>query len=357
MKYKQVLIYYFSGTGNAKNAAKWIAETADESGIESKLINIEHCKPIEIQKEKCKILVGFCTPTHGFNVPPIMLKFISQFPKIKNADAFILNTRGGLKLHKLFLPGLSGIAQLLPAIMLRIKGFRIVGMQPLDLPSNWIILHPGLRKKVVSSIYDRCYKIVRIFAGQLINGKRKYKALLSLPFDLPLIPIAVGYYLVGRFILAKTLFANNACDNCNACIKQCPVNAIKATSNLPFWTYKCESCMRCINKCPQRAIQTAHGYVVLVLIAFYTFLIPFILTIMKEYNIEIENQSELLAYAFSIVKTIIFLLLMFASYWLVHRIMKSRIVNWVITYSSLSKFKFWRRYKSPRKMENINTIE
>ncbi len=91
-----------------------------------------------------KTLVGFCSPTHGFNLPPIVLTFIRNFPKVKNKDAFILNTRGGMKLYKLFLPGLSGIAQLLPALMLSLKGFRIVGMQPLDLPSNWLILHPGL---------------------------------------------------------------------------------------------------------------------------------------------------------------------------------------------------------------------
>ena len=117
-----------------------------------------------------KTLISFCSPTHGFNLPPIVLRFIRKFPKVKHTDAFILNTRGGLKLFKFFLPGLSGLAQILPALVLSLKGFRIVGMQPLDLPSNWLILHPGLRKKVVNSIYNRCNQIVNDFASKILSG-------------------------------------------------------------------------------------------------------------------------------------------------------------------------------------------
>jgi len=116
-----------------------------------------------------RTLIGFCSPTHGFNSPPILVKFIRKFPYVKNADVFILNTRAGLKLHKLFIPGLSGLAQILPALILKLKGYRIFGMQPLDLPSNWISVHPGLRKKVVNSIYHRCYRIVNSFALKMIS--------------------------------------------------------------------------------------------------------------------------------------------------------------------------------------------
>ena len=179
-KYDKLIIYFFSGTGNAKNAAKWILKVAEEKGLQTELINIDRFESVDPQVLTDRTLVGFCSPTHGFNLPPLMLKFIRKFPGVKKCDAFILNTRAGMKLHKLYLPGLSGIAQILPAIILFFKGFRIVGMQPLDLPSNWLFIHPGLRKTVVDSIYGRCNTIVDNFASKLINGKRKYKALLSL---------------------------------------------------------------------------------------------------------------------------------------------------------------------------------
>jgi hypothetical protein len=49
-----------------------------------------------------------------------------------------MNTRAGVKLGQLFLPGLSGIALLLAAVVLMAKGYSIAGMRPIDMPSNWL---------------------------------------------------------------------------------------------------------------------------------------------------------------------------------------------------------------------------
>jgi len=348
MKYDQLIIYYFSGTGNARSAAIWIEKIAKQEGLKTHIINIDRFKTVDIPELTGKTLIGFCSPTHGFNMPPIVLKFLSKFPKAKNVDIFILNTRAGIKLYKLYLPGLSGVAQLLPAVILRLKGFRIVGMQPLDLPSNWLFLHPGLKEKVVNSIYERCLGIVNNFATNILQGKRKYKALLSLPFDLVLIPISFGYYFFGRFFLAKTLVATDACNNCNLCVSKCPVEAIKTVDDRLFWTYKCESCMRCINTCPQRAIETAHGFSGLIVVIVYVLIIPFLIFILKKFDIlDVEKQSKLFEHGWHLITTAIFILLVFLSYRVLHFLMKYKIVNRIITYSSLSKYKFWRRYKPP----------
>jgi len=349
MKYDKLIIYYFSGTGNAKNAAMWIIDMAQKNGLKTELINIDRFKTIAVPEVSKKTLIGFCSPTHGFNMPPLVLEFIVRFPRLHNNDVFILNTRGGLKLSRLFLPGLSGVAQILPALVLMFKGFRIVGMQPLDLPSNWLYIHPGLKKEVIKSIYTRCNRIVNEFATILLAGKRKYKALLSLPIDLAIVPLAFGYYFIGRFFLAKTLVATDACNNCNACILECPVEAIKTVNDMPYWTYKCESCMRCINICPHRAIETAHGFSSLVVIVFYVLISPLLVFFLNYYGIlDIINQSNLFGQFWFLVEPAILVLLVFAGYRLLHYLMKFHIVNRVITYSSLSKFKFWRRYKSPK---------
>lgn len=349
MNYNQLIIYYFSGTGNAKNAAIWIAKVAKARGLSVHLINIDRFKTVDVPVISGKILVGFCSPTHGFNLPPIMLKFIRKFPKVKNADAFILNTRAGLKLSKWFIPGISGLAQMLPAMVLRVKGFRIVGMQPLDLPSNWLILHPALRTKVVDSIYARCHKIVNGFMSSILDGKRKYKALLSLPIDLAMIPMALAYYFIGRFFLAKTLVATDACNNCRICINQCPVEAIKMIGNRPFWKYKCESCMRCVNACPQRAIETMHTFSGLSLLISSLIISPLLMAGLKHLNIlDWVNQSVITRNLWSVIDAVIFLLFVFLSYRLLHFLMRYKIVDRIITYSSLSKYRFWRRYKVPK---------
>ena len=71
-------------------------DVAEKMGLKTQLINIDRFEEIESPDLTEKTLIGFCSPTHGFNLPPIVLKFIRKFPKVKGADAFILNTRGGL---------------------------------------------------------------------------------------------------------------------------------------------------------------------------------------------------------------------------------------------------------------------
>ena len=150
----RLIIYYFTGTGNALAASNWIAEISEMQNIPVEIIKITPSLKVNRENLAGNKLVGFCYPTHGFNAPPVVVDFILRFPKSQNR-VFLLNTRAGMKLSKLFTPGLSGIAQLFPAFVLMLKGYKIVGLQPMDLPSNWISIHPGLRLKVVDSIFQR----------------------------------------------------------------------------------------------------------------------------------------------------------------------------------------------------------
>ena len=348
-EYKKLIIYYFSGTGNAKKAAQWIIEVAKEKSIETELINIEHHNfPAKIDFDK-QTLIGICGPTHGFNFPPNVINFIFRFPNIGNAKVFILNTRAGMKLHKLFIPGLSGLAQYLAAIVLRLKGYKIVGMQPMDLPSNWISVHPGLKQKVIESIFHRCKKITYSFANKILSGKKVYKAFLSLPFDLAIAPISFAYYLVGRFAIAKTFIATDACTNCGLCEKKCPVDAIKNSKTRPYWTFDCESCMHCMNHCPERAIETTFGFTAILWWMAFSVLPVSLLKFILDLNLFNSNDFiwlTKLIYYFVLIGG--GLLIVFLSYRFLHFLMRFKLFNKIITYTSLTKYRFWRRYKIPK---------
>lgn len=122
-KYQRLIIYYFSGTGNARRTAEWIAEEAEQSGVLITLVNIEHFEKANLPPTDKKTLIGFCSPTHGFNLPPIVLRFLWKFPKLNSTDVFMVNTRAGMKMGKIFIPGLSGVAQYYAALVLWIKVF------------------------------------------------------------------------------------------------------------------------------------------------------------------------------------------------------------------------------------------
>jgi Pyruvate/2-oxoacid:ferredoxin oxidoreductase delta subunit len=344
-KYSHLIIYYFSGTGNARKSAEWIAEVGRARKLKVHLINIDRFTEVKVPEIEGKALIGFCSPTHGFNMPPIMLKFISKMPGLKGHDVFILNTRAGMKLYKGYLPGLSGLAQVFPALILLAKGYRIVGMQPVDLPSNWLLIHPGLRKKVVLSLFKKHHRIVQQFANRLLDGRRKYQAFWSLPFDLAVAPIALGYYFIGRFFLSKTLIATDKCNGCKVCVKNCPVEAIKWVNDRPFWTYKCESCMRCVNQCPERAIETPQAF------AFFMAYMGSVVGSMIFSAWMVRNDLLGVAghhwWGETVSFTLISMLMVFfvfLGYRMVHFMMRYTWFNRLVEYTSLSRFKWWRRY-------------
>jgi Pyruvate/2-oxoacid:ferredoxin oxidoreductase delta subunit len=343
-KYKQVIIWYFSGTGNARFAAEQIQTNVLARGIPAKVYNIANYDKEMLSVSKGTLL-GFCYPTHGFNAPPIVLKFINKFPA-NNADVFLLNTRAGLKISKLHLPGISGLALWLPALMLFFKGFKPIGFRPLDMPSNWISLHPGLRNKVVLSIKADCTITLSFFTERIINGKLVLNGLLWLPLDLLLTPVSFLYYFYGRFALAKTFYANYNCNNCGICIARCPVQAIIERHNSPYWTFKCESCMKCVNECPQRAIEIAHSYLFLLWWLGFSLIPVFLTKLLYTFGFISEafyhRYFGLLFYGSSFVFGLI---IVFLGYRILHQLLRIKSINKIITKTSLTHYKIWRRYR------------
>jgi len=341
-------MFYFSGTGNARNVAHWMAEAWRERGREAEVVDLARA-PREDLRVGPDDEVGLASPTHGSNFPPITLAFLFAFPRATGRNrAFILNTRAGVRLLGLCLPGLSGIAQLLAALVLSLKGYRVVGMRPIDLPSNWISIHPGLREENVRIIYQRCRAITRRSAGRLLDGRRDLRALWDLPQDLLIAPIAIGYYLAGRFVFAKSFVASAACDGCQACVLQCPLQAVRMVDGRPFWSWRCESCMRCMNRCPRRAIETAHGFVIGLFVLVNAAAVAFLYPALRPVLPGLDGPSTLAGFARMVLETALLLGALLVGYRLLQRGLRFRAVERLTTRTSLTHLGFWRRFRAPR---------
>jgi ferredoxin len=344
-------LYFFSGTGNARFVAHTFRSVSHEKNVPCELTDLGITDRKNIQPPAPDELIGFISPTHGFNYPPLVVNFLLRFPRGRNR-VFLMNTRAGMKLWKWFLPGLSGIALLMAALILMFKGYRIVGMRSIDLPSNWISLHPGVRPKVALSIYRRCKKRTEVFAEKILAGKKVYRALLDLPFDLAIAPISLGYYFIGRFTLAKSFIANKDCNNCLICINGCPVQAISLVNNRPYWSFSCESCMKCMNYCPKRAIETAHGFYFGIL-----YLGNLAQTIWFWGSIEriigpLPDNLWWNALEFTI-NCAVALIFFYLGYRLIHYLSGNKYFARLVQYTSLTTWRFWRRYKGyPPTMKN-----
>lgn len=345
--YDNLLIIYYSGTGNSKRVSEWIGEVARERNKRTHISSYHLFNPDDIADFKGRTLIGFYSATHGFNIPHSMLEFMFRFNLLKGSDVFIGNTRAGMKLWKLFMPGLSGIAMYFPALIMLLKGYKIKAMYPVDLPSNWISLHPGLRKKVIDSMLVHCERLTKQFAKKVLSGKRVFlRSFVLLPLDVLVAPLAIGYYFVGRYILAKTFIANNQCNNCGICIKQCPTQSIIVSDNRPYWKFTCESCMKCMNHCPHRAIETAHFMFFVVLLGLIIFINPFLSGLVSGWVTKLLGQSVLAYETLDfILKWSVALVLYYISYKFLHYLMGFPAINRILTYTSFTSWKFWRRYK------------
>jgi len=339
--YQKLAVYYFSGTGNSENVALWMADVADEKGMEVSLTNIGKTARRNIEAPDPDALVAFISPIHGFNYPPVMLNFLIHFPKGQN-KVLLMNTRAGMLLGKWITPGLTGVAFYLSAFILKLKGYSIKSMFPVDLPSNWISVHPGLNERTVKYLHERNQEKVYRFARKVLSGGSDFRGVREIVQDTLIAPVSLGYYFMGRFLLAKTYYASSDCDNCGLCIKACPVKAIKKVDNRPFWTFKCESCMHCMSNCPKRAIETAHGSVLAV--ALLTSLVISGLFCHYSKFLFFDIEHTFLGF---ILESALFIGVLAVWYRLLHFAMRFKIVEWVVVYTSLTKYKFWgRRYKA-----------
>jgi len=346
---RKLQIFFFSGTGNARNVANWFGDKAAEKSFDVQINDLSKINSKNVSQPEADTLIGFISPTHGFNFPPVMMYFIFRFPKAYfDNKVFIINVRAGMKLGKIYFPGLSGITLWLSAIVLLIKGYKIVGLRSIDLPSNWISLHPSLRGNAVILMYERCKRITDKFAEDILNGKKNFRAFFDIIQDVLISPISIGYFLAGRFMFAKSFYANSLCNKCCTCIHNCPVKAIKLVNDQPYWTYHCESCMKCMNECPNRAIETGHGFVIGLLIITNSY----ILIQLWDYifsSVKFDWNDPLFRAVRSVIDTIIYFILLFVSYRIIHSLKRIPVFKQIIEYTSLTKYNFWGGY-NPKKI-------
>jgi ferredoxin len=341
--YPQLIVYYFSGTGNSENVAYWLTNVAKENGMNTHTVNIGRTNRLAIEKPDPEAIIAFISPIHGFNYPPAMLHFIMRFPKGGNT-VLLMNTRAGMLIGKWITPGLTGVAFYLSAFILKLKGYSMKSMFPVDLPSNWISVHPGLNERTVKYLHERNQEKVYRFAQKVFSGGRDFRGVYEIVQDTLIAPISLGYYFMGRFMFAKTFFASADCNGCDLCIKACPVKAIRKVDGRPFWTFNCESCMHCMSNCPKKAIETGHGAILAFSLLFSFLLSGLFYKYFAQTFFDIEHT-----FAGFIVESALFIALLAVWYRIIHFAMRFRFVERLIVYTSLTKYKFWgRRYKALR---------
>jgi Pyruvate/2-oxoacid:ferredoxin oxidoreductase delta subunit len=258
----RLTVYYLTGTGNSLLASRWIAAAARAAGLEARLESIAPARDPAGGAATPADVLALCFPTHAFTAPWAMIRFALGLPMGNGRSALVLVTRGSIEVGRVLIPGLEGTAGYLIAGILRAKGYDVLGVRGVDMPSNWTIVHSAMGDEPTSRIIGRAEREVAGFTHDVLAGQSRHEGQVRLALGLALAPVSLLYNLVGRFKLAKLFFASSACNSCGVCARECPHHAIRMHGHppRPFWTYDCEGCMRCRSYCPNQAIETSYSF-------------------------------------------------------------------------------------------------
>lgn len=224
------MIFYFSGTGNSAWAARQLARLTDDIAYE--ITNREEPPEVENAKQ-----IGFVFPVYAWGAPEIMVDFVKKLPKTQ-MFTFGVCTCGGD----------AGLAMKQFS-----KRYPLVSSYSLLMPNNYIIGsdtdHEGEILQKITAARGELERMAR----EIRRQERVYRvhegALAGVKSHLA----NFGFNQFARS--AKPFFAEDSCNGCGQCARDCPASAISLRDGKPVWTARCFQCLRCINECPQQAIQ------------------------------------------------------------------------------------------------------
>lgn len=347
--YNTASFYIFSGTGNSLRVADWMRQVAVVQGTDVQLRMIDKNFPKMQETDSVAGLTGIFMPTHGFTAPWSVLKFALQMPRVRGSEAIVVATQGRIQFERFFIPGLSGSATFLIALILAFKGYRVRGVQSINMPVNWMALLSAQKAENVQEIIRRAQIPSELFIKRILAGKRSWFTLLNiveLILGLLLLPISIGYLLYGKTGLAKLFFTNRRCTGCGICAEYCPNNAIKmigGKKKYPFWTFHCESCMRCMAFCPEKAIEIHQpsAYFISKIALFGMFLIV-VQNIRKMTGIDLHFRDSL---SWRVMHYLYYLAVWYLFSKILFWFSRIPLLNRLLNYTTLTVF--YRRYREP----------
>ena len=241
------MIFYFSGTGNTRWAARTLAERTGE-----RLLSI----PGELRERHVYQLadgerIGFCFPVHGWQPPHIVREFI-RCMDIRNAEGhycYAVATCGDN----------IGLTMELLGKELRLCGLRLDSVFSLIMPESYVCL-PFMytdtpereREKIAQAAVDLdayARLIVERKAGEVHTQRGAAPWFLS---------HVIGAYFNKQMITDRKFTVDaDRCIHCGRCQQACPTGDVSLNDlRLPQWRHNgsCTCCLSCYHHCPVHAI-------------------------------------------------------------------------------------------------------
>lgn len=236
------LLIYYTGTFNTRYVSKRLKERLEKENNEVDLYEIDPLNTEELNLSGYDI-IGLGYPIYGYNAPWPFLKFIRRQKFPKGIRTFIYKNSGETE-------KVNDASSLFVRRKLQRCGAVIENEYHFIMPYNIHFRFDERLVKEMLTMDDKLYDIlVHEITHQIPNIKR-YKLWHKIVTCVVAIQF-IGGDVNSFFYKVDT----NKCNNCNLCIKQCPMQNIERDRNGKIvFHHHCLMCMRCSFCCPTAAI-------------------------------------------------------------------------------------------------------
>ena len=249
-----ILLFYFSGTGNTELVSEYISETLVFSGHTVKMVPVETALNDDVLLNEASEtdLLGIGYPVYDLKEPAIISRLIDSLPFPSRAiPVFLFSTMAFIQ----------GDCNIRVARKLGKKNYRFIAGHGFRCPSNGVYTYE-------TSDHSR-YRNVR-FETNIHNsikffGKEILAALKNANKSIyPGTGIRNPLYHIVRYFSErlygdkyyKNLVVSDECSGCGICVNSCPDQNLYLTDTGAAVKNAdgCLRCLRCISNCPQTAI-------------------------------------------------------------------------------------------------------
>lgn len=239
-----VLIHYFSGTGNSARVAAVAGETFQELGFKTELRSISKGRLLYSSNYDFHV---FTFPTYSFIMPALMHRYLKHLPPGRGAKTMVLAIYG--------VPGYEGRTLHDATRILRRRGYDVTLAESIGCPESFTQVSNPPQIDEQKRLNDYAALKVAAFVDQFIAGEPGIKP-CGLFNRIWTGLIGFAFTTIGRRCFGKLYVADETCNLCGECARTCPTGTIRIMGR-PRWNYRCQACQRCINLCPRAAIQTS----------------------------------------------------------------------------------------------------
>lgn len=232
------MILYFSGTGNSKYVADFLADKLQDEVV-SLGDMLKNSLPLVVESEKPYVWIA---PIYAWRFPDAVEELFSKIDFQGNKNIYFVATMGGD----------SGDCYKFCRKQASEKGMIYGGFADAIMPDNYFDGFSIKNEQDMIDIVKAAHPTLLKIAETILNGNTLSIRVKSAAASLKSGVINYGF---NKYMLSKMKYTvNENCTGCGKCERLCPVNNIKMLNGKPQFADKCMSCYACIHKCPEKAI-------------------------------------------------------------------------------------------------------